>query len=600
MAKVRPGQSRRARGVFRAALICAGLTAAGLPFIAFAQQVGALRGEVAEADINSELLGPLLDEQQTRLDQADQKTQSPSSQARKRLPATNEGIPTPQYQPSSDGALPDDQQGQAGPAPTSIFDEEEGAGSAFGNQDLEISDNRPKTARDRDKERKKRLEPPESAADRQEDERLRRMQAAEQNQDPDTTGTVRTPTVDSQEEPDRMEADAEREEAIEGLDKEFEENPYAPVGIRIGTLNVITTLESGLTWTDNANSSPDGGDALLSESTLRLNALSEYGGDRTSFDGSVNFRKTLSGEEVDETRANLDAAFERDLGGDWKALASLGYEVGPESASSPDAIEGVLDQPIKHTFDGSLGIEKDIGKLQLRLTGAVEREMYGDAELSTGGSISQSDRDNTLGTLVLRTGYEISPAVAPFVELEYGRRIYDEEEDADGFERSSTRTGARAGLAFDLGEKFKGELAAGWINEDLDDERLDPISGPSLAAAIVWSPWRGTLVNLDASTIVEGSTDADESGSILHSGRIAVSRELRANLTADVGVGVGYRDYYGQDGNDTIFGADAGATWWLNRYAGLTGRLRHEQLSSSLPDRDYTTNSVFLGLKLQR
>lgn len=604
MSKVRPGERRRARhGIFRAALIALGASVAGFPLVAHTQQAGtqqtdpqqtgALRGEVAEADINSDLFGTVpIDQRQTLL--------SDAGAGKKKQ--QDDGIPTPQYDPTSQGALPDEEPGQkpsANATPKSLFEEDK-PDSAFGTDTLAPSTGRPKSALQRDKDRKKRLEPPESATDRLDDERKKRMKAAEANQDPDTTGTVRTPTVDSQEEPDKAEPDSEREEAVEGLDKKAEDNPYAPVGIRLGTFNVITTLESGLTWTDNASSSPGGGDALLSESTLRLNALSEDGGDLTSLDGSVNFRKSISGEEVDETRATLDAVAERDLGGDWRALASLGYEVGPESATSPDAIEGVLDQPIKHTFDGSLGIQKDIGKLQLRLTGAVAREIYGDAELSTGGTVSQSDRDNTLGTLVLRTGYEISPLLTPFVELEYGRRVYDEEEDANGFKRSSNRYGARGGLAFDNGEKFRGELSAGWINEELEDERLQAVSGPTLAAMIAWSPWRGTTVNLDASTIVEGATGADESGSILHSGRIAVSREIRDNLTADAGFGVGYRDYYGLDGHDTILNADAGLTWWLNRYVGLSGRVKHEQLKSSLEGRDYTANSVFLGLKLQR
>jgi len=586
MSQVRPGQRRRApRGVFRAALLCLGATVFSLPIIAFAQQVGALRGEVSEADINGELLAT-----------------SPLDQQPTGAIGDNQGIPAPLYQPTSDGATPDlgdrsDTEPAADTAPKSLFGE---------SQDETLGDEtptptaRPTTARQREEERKKRIAAPQSTAEEQESERKKRMQAAEENQDPDTTGTVRTPTVDSQEEPDMAEADSEREEAIEGLDKEAQDNPYAPVGIRVGTFNVVTTLESGLTWTDNANSSPDGSDALLSESTLRLNALSETGGDRTSIDAYGNFRKTISGEEIEETRASLDAALERDLGGDWKALASLGYEVGPESASAPDAIEGVLEQPIVHTFDGNLGIEKDVGKLQLRLTGSVERQIFGDADLSTGGTVSQSDRDFTLGTLVLRTGYEISPALAPFVEMEYGQRVYDEDVDANGFARSATRTGVRGGLAFDLGEKFKGEASAGWVNEDIEDERLQPVSGPTLAAAIVWSPWRGTLVNFDGSTIVEGATGANESGSLLYSSRLAISREMRANLTADLGVGLGYRDYFGQSGHDVIWNGDLGMTWWLNRYAGLSGKYRYEELTSTLPDRDYTTNSIFLGLKLQR
>ena len=214
--------------------------------------------------------------------------------------------------------------------------------------------------------------------------------------------------------------------------------------------------------------------------------------------------------------------------------------------------------------------------------------------------LSQSERDATLATLTLRGGYEISPALTPFVEAEIGRRYYDEEFDSSGFARSADRLGARAGIELDLGEKLSGEFAAGWLRESFDDDRLDPVSGPSIQAALAWSPERATMVNLTASTIIEGTTTPGESGSILHSGRLSVERQIRSDLTANAALGLGYRDYSGSDGHDLIFSAEAGATWWMNRYAGLTGRLRHESQKSNLPDRDYDANSVFLGLRLQR
>jgi hypothetical protein len=226
--------------------------------------------------------------------------------------------------------------------------------------------------------------------------------------------------------------------------------------------------------------------------------------------------------------------------------------------------------------------------------------MFGDAELSTGDVLSQKERDATLATLTLRGGYEISPALTPFVEVETGRRFYEQEIDSGGFARSSDRLGARAGHEFDLGEKFFGEFSAGWLRESLDDDRLKPIEGPSLAANIFWSPERDTMINLAAATFVEGTTTPDESGSILHTARLSAERRIRANLTGNAALGAQYRDYIGVNGHDLTLSAEIGATWWLNRYAGLVGRLRHEQQRSSLPGRDYDADSVFLGLWIQR
>ncbi len=81
---------------------------------------------------------------------------------------------------------------------------------------------------------------------------------------------------------------------------------------------------------------------------------------------------------------------------------------------------------------------------------------------------------------------------------------------------------------------------------------------------------------------------------------MTAARQVRANLTASAGLGLGWRDYLGSDGHDLIYSADASLTWWLNRYAGITGRVRHEALTSNLPYRDSRTDSVYLGLTLQR
>ena len=203
--------------------------------------------------------------------------------------------------------------------------------------------------------------------------------------------------------------------------------------------------------------------------------------------------------------------------------------------------------------------------------------------------------------MTLRGGYEISPALTPFVEAELGRRIYDQKVDGAGYERSSTALALAAASQLDLGEKLSGEFSAGWIARSFDDDRLVPISGadrrcrPRLVAGARHHRRPGRLDD------GRGHDHGRRKRLDPLLGRpVGRARQIRANLTGNAALGLGYRNYAGIDGHDLIFSAEVGATWWLNRYAGLTGRLRHEKLTSNLPGRDYDANSVFLGLKLQR
>ncbi len=398
---------------------------------------------------------------------------------------------------------------------------------------------------------------------------------------------------------ERAEALNPRTSAIESDYQATDENPYAALGLRVGTFIVTPTLEQGLTWTSNADSSTSGSEAVISQTTLRLNAASDWARHAATVGAYGIYRKSVDGEEVSDLEGGIDGSLRFDLARDYTALASLGYAISPESASSPVIITGVDDRPLRHTIDGSLGLSKDLGKLRLSATGSVSRQQYGDATLIDGSSLSQEERNSTLATLRLRTGYAVSPALTPFIEGEFGRRFYDQKQDSAGYERSATRLAARAGVMVDIEEKLAGEASIGWITEDLDDERLDTVSGLALAAALNWSPQRGTNVRLDGSTTIEGTTDAGDSGSILYAGTLRVERQIRANLTAEAAAGLSWRDYM-SGGHDLTMNGEAGMTWWLNRTLGLTGRARYEKRNSSLPDRDYDATSVFMGIRMQR
>lgn len=426
--------------------------------------------------------------------------------------------------------------------------------------------------------------------------------AATAPEDDPTPAVERAGSVDSldDERSTRAQRDNIRTGAIEGRGRTADDNPYLPLGLRAGSFLVMPTLEQGLSWTSNATSSPNGSNALLSETALRLNAVSDWARHSMTVQADGIFRKSISGEAVEEIEGGARGDLRLDLGGGFEAQAGLGYRARPESASSPVTIGNVASQPLRQTLTGMAGISRDAGRLRVGLTGNVSRDVYDDARLVDGSTFSQRDRNATLATVALRAGYEISPALRPFIEAEIGRRLQDEKIDFEGYARSADRYGLRAGLELDMGEKLRGEFSAGWLTERPDDARLAAISAPTLAASLLWSPLRGTMVELNGSTTVESTTRSGASGSLLYSGSLAISREVRANLTGRALIGLDWRDYSGSGDSDTILRGEASLTWWMNRNAGITARARHEIQRSSLADRDYDATSLYLGMTLQR
>ncbi|MGB3536984.1 MAG: outer membrane beta-barrel protein [Mesorhizobium sp.] len=581
------GRSKRETAC--ALLLATSVLAVSAPAAVGAQELG-LRGEVSESTI-----------QQDQLRNAG-KLGTAAAQS-KSTPADTSAPQTPAYVPTSAGAVPDGTDATSttgGIAPPAD-------NSAFSDDPVPLAKSPPwKPRQDDAQDETAAIKPGKKPAAN----RTGKAGMAAIGGDADTTDAdqdeIRVQPANQREKSlnadDRQPLDrgAERTGSIEGLDRKREDDPFAAAGIRAGSFVLRPTLEQGVTATSNADSSYTGTSAILSETTLRLNALSDWRENSASADGYLTYRKTLSGQQIEDLRGRVDGTLSIDLDHDLRAIAKLGYEAAPESASSPVVIEDTISQPLRQTLDGSLGIEKDVGKARFGLTGAVEHDIYGDAKLSSGGTLSQKDRDSTLYIATLRGGYEISPALTPFVEIETGRRLYGQRVDDSGYERSATRLGARAGVELDMGEKLSGEFSAGWLREALDDDRLAPISGATVNADLKWSPERGTTVGLSGTTIVEGTTTPGESGDLLYSGRLSLERQIRDNLTGSAALGADWRDYVGSDGHDLTLSAEASLTWWLNRYAGLTTRARTEKLTSNLPGREETTNSIFLGLKLQR
>lgn len=517
-----------------------------------------MRGAVSEDDVNAYLLA----------------RPSRNAQATGESPETEANVQV--YEPVSQGAVPDDAEADSA--------------SPFADEPVQpgISTNG-----------RARIEEAGTTAEERRQTDAERLAAEDEALDDLTTGTERVDTIDSDEDED-LDPGAERAEAIDGLDPEPEDDPYAAPGFHAGTFILKPSLEQGVTYSTNVVSSAGGGAGVLSETTLRLNAVSDWSRHSATIDAYGIFRKSFSGTEAEDAEGGVDATLDLDLADDYRARATLGYEIAPETAESAVVIMGAVSQPIRQSLDGSLGFEKDMGKARFRITGNLERDAYGDAELAMGGTLSQKERNFTYYGLALRGGYEISPAITPFVETEIGRKQYDLVVDAAGYARSALRLGARAGVELDISEKLEGEIAAGWVHENFVDTRLESISAATIDANLNWSPVRGTTVGLTGSTTIEGTTTPDQSGSVRYDGKLSVTREMRANLTGSATLGAAFRDYVGSDGRDVTLSAEASLTWWLNRYAGITGRARHESIESNLPDRDSRTNSVFLGLTLRR
>ncbi|PSH64634.1 outer membrane beta-barrel protein [Phyllobacterium sophorae] len=579
------------RGSFRTAInVClttALLSSTVFAFGARAQDAPPLRGAVQENIL------------QTQNNAGASNPGQPGNPANPSAPQADNGIPSRPYEPVSPGALPPDDDsgnlglfgvpGGTGSPPPGPVDNSGGLNpdsAAAPGESVPVPAERPaaRTAPARPGETRANITATASGGEQTDS---LATGAIEQNREANPPA-------------ERTARDNLPEPAIERRTIRPDPEPFAPLGIRAGTITLRPSISTGLRATTNADGSSDGSSAVLSETRLRARATTDWSRHSAFLDFDGTYDKSISGEEYSAPNAGLRGGFQLDLGERTTVKGEAGYRIRQEDPSAPTTIVGTSNRPLVQELDATFGVRHEFGKFFADVRGNVDHTTYGNAEFSDGSVVSQEDRDNTFASIALRGGFEMSPAIKPFVEVELGKLMYDESLDANGFRRSGPRIGLRGGVELDIAEKLKGELAIGYLRQDIDDPRLAAVDGMSVDGAITWSPQRGTDVSLGLLTRVEGATAPDDSGSVFYEGTLGIKRQVRSNLDVSATLIGSLRDNTDGSGWDKGFGAEIGATYWFNRFVGLDVSARHEFTHSEVESRQTEETSIFMGVTLQR
>ncbi|WP_416064682.1 outer membrane beta-barrel protein [Rhizobium sp. ZK1] len=375
-----------------------------------------------------------------------------------------------------------------------------------------------------------------------------------------------------------------------------EETPGIPLGSFV--------LRPSVTQTINSEITKDGGTKKsrgFLETDMGATLTSDWSRHQLTVTSEGAWQKNISGDGEEQPSFKIDGDLRLDLSRDTVGHITGGYNFYREDTDDPDAIANADQQSDVQEFTGGASIEHDFGILRGTAAVALSRSIYSDATLSNGTTVSLSDRNQTTGTVRGRIGYELSPALIPFIEASVGKTNYDERTDSSGYQRSGDSYGAKGGVQVDMGEKLKGEVAVGYATADFDDNRLKSIDTATLDASLLWSPIRGTNVNLNLQTSIQPSTSAGESGYVSHQLTTTVDHQLRDNLVATVIGGVTLRDYPSGStiSDETVYTASSGLVWNINRYLDFTNTLGYELTTRKEGD-DSQQWRAGVGLKLKR
>ena len=365
-------------------------------------------------------------------------------------------------------------------------------------------------------------------------------------------------------------------------------DPFAPIGVRSGAFLLFPSVDLSGGYDSNPLRLRSGAPAagtlvvapqLLVRSDWQRHALNaDIRGDytwysRTFEDVSPTFFRCPSlgttgvPRSLDRPSFNSRVDGRLDVIGKSHADVEGRFSVSTDNPGSPNVAADLARLPIYTRTGGSLGYTQNFNRLDVTLTGGIDRIAYQDSRLTDGTTSSNDDRDYQQYALSLRGSYELTPGVKPFVEVLGDERRHDLFVDRNGIRRDSDMVSARAGTTFELTRLVTGEVSAGYLTRSYKDPSLRDLSGLVADASLIWVPTALTTVRLTAKSATDESIVDGVSGALRRDFAIQVDHALRQWLIGTFRAGTGFDTYAstGESREDQRFFLSAAMVYKLTR-----------------------------------
>lgn len=315
--------------------------------------------------------------------------------------------------------------------------------------------------------------------------------------------------------------------------------------------------------------------------------------------GWVEFRRYDEFTSEDQNNGAIGVAGQKLINPNTQIVGRANYLHAHEDRGVSETITQQFLDPIAYDqIDGAMALNKRWGRYWTSAGAAVLDIQYDDA-LLFGVPISQDYRSGDIEQYPFRAGYVIAPLTSVFLEGAYNTRNFE----VGYFSSDGYRTVAGAMWEPGPGARLKGEVYAGYINQDYRGLTLEQISTWTAGGSLAW------LVSDKIVVGVEGRRDAREaslSGGVIPFDGVSVIESL-AVFRADyrlwpnviVGGGIAYiaDEYVDARRTDSAWSPVGSVRYFMNRTFTWGFDYRHVSFDSTgLGIESYNRNVYLLSL----
>lgn len=385
--------------------------------------------------------------------------------------------------------------------------------------------------------------------------------------------------------------------------KKKADDPYAPLGLRLGGITVNAGVDVQAGFDSNALRT---GAGVKRESSMfyqvapDLTLMSDWSRHQLQMD--LKGAYLLYPDVADASRPTFDGklTFRGDVARDTTVNLELKEKIETQRPGSLDLSNAVKGRPAYYTHSGMAGVTQKFGAASVTAAANVDRTTYDDGVTYAGRIYDQKDRAYSSYGVRLRGAYEITPGIVPYAEVSADTRQYDQAVDKSGYRRSSQGLIGRAGTTFEVSQQLTGEVAVGYGARSYDDTRLDPLTGALVDASMVWQMSPLTKMTLKGTSEFQETTATGSSGAVNRKLSVDVSHDLLRNLTVTGSLAYGHALYQGNSRMEQTIASGLKFDYKIDRTFIVRGSYGYERSISEMPGQGYLAHVFLLGLRVQR
>ena len=380
----------------------------------------------------------------------------------------------------------------------------------------------------------------------------------------------------------------------------FHLEPYFARGIRVGSFVVFPEAQIGGTATSNI---------FRNSARLADGALEVAGNVRTVSDWrvhAVEFRASGLATFYDRypTEDDRSYAFEGrgriDISKSTNLEVLALHQVDKDRRAQRDSPTDAAERGYVETDRVAFALNHRFNRLSLQLRGSLTDLEFAPVTNTSGGIISNAERNTTQREAAFRTSWALSGKADVFAEIAVNDREYGAAPN-DGILRSSTGERYRAGVTFGpQNNTLRGEVSAGWGRQAPRDGRLGEIDGFILDANVAWRASALTTFLLTARSDFLDTTTTGSFGALSRQVGLEARHTIRRHLIGVAGIRYTVNPYDAVVIEEHDLTTELGFDYYLNRDAMIFARYQHTDFYSTVVGSDYADNIVHVGLRVRQ